>query len=74
MDLFNFWTYQSFGLDTSSLHVASTFDSLECSFLNNECLELLNVGPDFIKWANIFYKNIESCIFNNGLNAPAFLI
>ena len=42
------------------------FDSLEWDFLN-KCLELFNFGPDFIRWVNTFYKNVKSCIINNGL-------
>ena len=43
-----------------------TFDSLEWDFLN-KCLELFNFGPQFIRWVNIFYKNTQSCVINNGL-------
>ena len=49
------------------------FDSLEWDFLN-KCLELFNFGPDFIKWVNIFYKNIQSCVINNGLSSHYFSI
>ena len=42
------------------------FDSLEWDFLN-KCLELFNFGPEFIRWVNIFYKNIQSCVINNGV-------
>ena len=49
------------------------FDSLEWDFLN-KCLELFNFGPDFIKWVNIFYKNIQSCVINNGLCSHYFRI
>ena len=49
------------------------FDSLEWDFLN-KCLELFNFGPEFIRWVNIFYKNIQSCIVNNGLCCDYFNI
>lgn len=42
------------------------FDSLEWDFFN-KCLELFNFGFDFIRWVNIFYINVKSCIINNGL-------
>ena len=29
----------------------------------NKCLELFNFGPEFIRWVNIFYKNIQSCVY-----------
>ena len=41
------------------------FDSLEWHFLL-KCLELFNFGPDLIRWVNTFYKNVKSCIINNG--------
>ena len=31
-------------------------------------------GPDFIRWVNIFYKDIQSCIINNGLCSQYFNI
>ena len=30
-------------------------------------MELFNFGPDLIRWVNTFYKNVKSCIINNGL-------
>ena len=29
-------------------------------------LEAFNFGPDFLHWVKVFYKNIQSCILNNG--------
>ena len=47
------------------------FDSLEWDFLN-KCLELFNFGPGFLRWVNTFYKNVKSCIINNGLCSHYF--
>ena len=47
------------------------FDSLEWHFLE-KCLELFNFGPDLIRWVNTFYKNVKSCIINNGLCSHYF--
>ena len=41
------------------------FDSLKWNFML-KCLEILNFGPDLIKWIQTFYKNVSSCIINNG--------
>ena len=49
------------------------FDSLEWDFLI-KCLKLFNFGPDFIRWVNIFYSNIQSCTINNGLCSHYFNI
>ena len=29
-------------------------------------------GPEFIRWVNIFYKNIQSCVVSNGLCCDYF--
>ena len=47
------------------------FDSLEWYFLN-KCLELFNFGPQCIRWVNIFYKNIQSCVVSNCLCCDYF--
>lgn len=47
------------------------FDSLEWHFLKKS-LELFNFGPDLIRWVNSFYKNVKSCIINNGLCSHYF--
>ena len=49
------------------------FYSLEWDFLN-KCPELFNFGPELIRWVNIFYKNIQSCVINNGLCWDCFNI
>ena len=47
------------------------FDSVEWGFLI-KCLEKFNFGPDFIRWVGVFYKDIKSCIINNGLTSNFF--
>ena len=49
------------------------FDSLEWNFLLN-CQEAFNFGPDFIRWVKTFYKNIQSCVINNGLMSEYFTL
>ena len=49
------------------------FDSLEWDFLE-KCLKQFNFGPDFIRWVNVFYSDIQSCIINNGLCSQYFRI
>lgn len=41
------------------------FDSLEWDFIFG-CLEAFDFGPDFSRWVKTFYKNIQSCVINNG--------
>ena len=49
------------------------FDSLEWTFLE-KCLNQFGFWPDFIRWVNVFYKDIQSCIINNGLCSQYFNI
>ena len=43
-------------------------DSLEWKCLL-KCLQYFNFGPDFIRWVSTFYKNIQSCVMNNGITS-----
>ena len=49
------------------------FDSVEWEFLF-KCLEAFNFGPDFLHWVKVFYKNIQSCILNNGMTSSFFTL
>ena len=41
------------------------FDKLEWSFIL-KALNFFSFGPDFIKWIDIIYTDISSCVTNNG--------
>ena len=47
------------------LDFEKAFDTLEWSFIH-KTLRYFGFGPQLVKWINIFYCNIESCILNNG--------
>ena len=47
------------------------FDWLEWDFLL-KCPEAFNFGQDFIHWVNLFYKNVPSCVVNNGVASDYF--
>ena len=47
------------------------FNSLECNFLLR-CLESFNFGFSLIQWVFTFYKNIQSCVINNGIISVFF--
>ena len=49
------------------------FDSLEWNFLLS-CLRVFKFGPGFIRWVEIFYKNIQSCVLNNGFASDFFAL
>ena len=44
------------------------FDTLEWHYLFY-CLKAFNFRPDLINWVKTFYRNIESCVINNGLTS-----
>ena len=39
-----------------------------------KCLEAFNFGTDFLHWVRVFYKNIQSCILNNGMTSNFFTL
>ena len=47
------------------------FDSVEWDFVY-ECLDFFNFGNKIIEWVRILYKNISSCIINNGALSEFF--
>ena len=49
------------------------FSSLEWDYLL-KCLEVFNFGPNFIRWVETFYKNIQSCVINNGCSSDYFTL
>ena len=49
------------------------FDSVEWDFIL-ECLESFNFDPEFVGWVKTFYKNIQSCIINNGTTSDFFIL
>ena len=49
------------------------FYSVEWEFLL-KCLEIFNFGPDFLRWVRVFYKNIQSCVINNGMTSNFFTL
>lgn len=47
------------------LDFKKAFDSIEWPYLN-AALEHFNFGPDILNWIKIFYKDVSSCVINNG--------
>lgn len=47
------------------------FDSVEWEFILKS-IEAFNFGPDFLCWVKVFYKNIQSCVMNNGVFSNFF--
>ena len=49
------------------------FDGVEWNYLVT-CLKAFCFGPNFIKWVKTLYKNIQSCVINNGLTTDYFAL
>ena len=49
----------------------NAFDSIEHSFIIST-LKAFGFGPDFIQWVKTFFKNVESCVMNNGRSTGYF--
>ena len=55
------------------LDFKNAFDSVEWDFIL-ECLESFHFGPEFIGWVKTFYKNVQSCIIDNGTISDFFTL
>ena len=47
------------------LDFEKAFDSVEWDYIQ-KCLSSFNFGPQLRQWVGVFYKNIASCVLNNG--------
>ena len=47
------------------------FDNIEWNFLN-ACLKAFGFKRDFIAWFKVMYKDISSCVINNGYSSSNF--
>ena len=57
----------------SAVDFEKAFDSLRLDFLFKS-LETFGFGASFITWIRTFYKNITSCVVNNGFFTPSFQV
>ena len=49
------------------------FDSIDWEFMV-KCLDVFGFGPSLKSWIETFYKNISSCVINNGMCTSQFEI
>ena len=47
------------------LDFEKAFDTVEWNFIQ-KTLGIFGFGSSFVKWINMCYNNIESCVLNNG--------
>ena len=48
-------------------------DSTELNFIHR-CLEVFGFGSDFIRWFSVIYKDISSCVCDNGIHLNYFIL
>ena len=49
------------------------FDSLNHEFLY-QVLQKMGFGPNFLQWIRTFYRNLSSCVLNNGFTTDIFFV
>lgn len=55
------------------LDFKNAFDSIEWNYMN-VTLNAFNFGPQILKWVNIFYNDVSSCVINNGHTSSFFFL
>ena len=55
------------------LDFEKALDSTEWNFIHR-CLEVFGVGSDFIRRFSVIYKDISSCVCNNGVHSNYFIL
>ena len=55
----------------TAIDFEKAFDSLNWILLLKS-LECFGFGESFSRWVRTFYKNISSCVINNGFSTPSF--
>ena len=55
----------------TAIDFEKAFDSLNWNFLLKS-LEFFGFGESVLGWIKTFYKNISSCVINNGFSTPSF--
>ena len=53
------------------LDFEKAFDSIEWSFIL-KVLKVFNFGLQFISWIEVLYRDVSSCVINNGFATPFF--
>ena len=55
------------------LDFRKSFDTIEWNYLLS-ALKIFNFGTDILRWIEVIYHNVSSCVLNNGHASPFFSI
>ena len=72
-DVMEFAKIQKIDALLTAIDFEKAFDSVNWTFLK-KTLTNFNFGESLIAWIRTFYKNISSCVINNGFTSPYFQI
>ena len=70
-DVMEFTKMRDYQSIMTAIDFEKAFDSLNWNFLHKS-LEFFGFGESFLGWIKTFYKNISSCVTNNGFSTPSF--
>ena len=70
-DVMDFTKQRGYHGIMTAIDFEKAFDSVNWNFLLKS-LETFGFGESFIAWITMFYKNISSCVTNNGFSTPFF--
>ena len=71
MDVMEFTKMRGYQGIMTAIDFEKAFDSLNWKFVSRS-LESFGFGTSFCAWIKTFYKNITSCVTNNGFFTPSF--
>ena len=72
-DVMEFSKRYSFDGRMVCLDFKKAFDTVSRDFLFRT-LSVFGFGPSFIQWMHTFYKNVSSCVLNNGFATSSFAV
>ena len=70
-DMLEFTKMRDYQGIMTAIDFEKAFDSLNWNILHKS-LEFFGFGESFLGWIKTFYKNISSCVINNGFSTPSF--
>jgi hypothetical protein len=71
IDLDSYFKQESKEIYALQIDFEKAFDSINWEFMFRS-LEIMNFDNEFIKWVKVLYKNMTSCVMNNGHKTEAF--
>jgi len=71
IDVMEYTTQQNIPGILLFIDFEKAFDSIDWNFML-KCLDAFGFGPTLTRWVETFYRDITSCVLNNGICTPYF--